>query len=136
MRTIDPLLVQPAINELVSDVDAAEWLAKPGNIALIVNDGDIGLMERSFQGNDKVYSCHCIFQSRGKEALVSAKKLIDEIFDPCYNVHVLTTLTPDHRRDVKLLARRAGFKSQGIEELHGKLYELFIITKAQHDQHS
>lgn len=131
MRTIDVTKVKDAI-DFLSDgkVIPAEWIANPENIALENDLGDIGIFEYAFP-NKEIYSCHYYFKSRGRQAINSAKAFLDELFNTCYNIDVLMGLVPIERRDVKLTTRRLGFTSYGLEEIHGKEYELFILTKKE-----
>lgn len=132
MRTYDEKQIQQAIDQIKSGVSAADWIANPTNIALTNDAGDVALFEYGFP-TSKIYTGHYCFVSRGKNAVLAAKKLLDEIFNSCYNVRIMMGFVPDHRREVKWLSRQLGFKSQGTEELHDKLYEIFILTKEQHN---
>jgi hypothetical protein len=131
MRTYDALKVAIAIKHFLKTeekVDPIEWLSNPSNIVLENEQGDLALFEWS-SPISKVYSGHYYFKSRGRDAIKAAKGFLDELFNSCYNIHVLIGLVPVERKEVKWLTRRVGFTSHGLEEIHGQQYELFIITR-------
>ena len=133
MRIYDAAKVQPAIDHFLgpdNSVDAVEWLSHPEHIVLENDRGDLALFEYGFP-TKKIYSGHYYFKSRGRQAIEAARGFLDELFNSCYNVHVLMGLVPVERKDVRWLTRRVGFSSHGFEEVHGKEYELFIITKKE-----
>lgn len=133
MRIWDAVKIDAAINTLLKDneqVDAIDWLSDPVNIALENEQGDIALFEYGLP-HKKIYSGHYIFKSRGKAAIQAARDFLDEIFNSCYNISIVMGLTPVEYRAAKWLTRRIGFTSYGIEEIRGKQYELFILTKKE-----
>lgn len=131
MRTWDAVKIGRAIKHFLNteeQVDPIEWLSKPSNIVLENSRGDLGLFEHAF-ANKTVYSAHYFFKSRGREALTSAHEILDELFNSCYNIGIIMGLTPLHRRAARWFNRQIGCKSHGTEEIGGKEYELFILTK-------
>lgn len=132
MRIWDAVKIDYAMNCLVDDnlVDPIEWLADPVNIALENDLGDIALFEYGLP-HHKVYSGHYIFKSRGRKAIEAARLFLDEIFNSCYNINIVMGLTPVEYKAARWLTRQIGFTSYGIEELHNKDYELFILTKKE-----
>lgn len=111
-------------------VDPIDWIADPENIALINDRGDMALFER---GIKHVYTGHYFFKSRGRKAIESATAFLDELFNSCYNIKVLTGLVPLGHLGARWLSRQVGFKSYGIEYINNKPYEMFIITKKEFD---
>lgn len=133
MRTYDPVIVQPAIDHFLKDnsnrADLNEWLSKEYNIALVNEVRDLAVFERTKPG---IYRGHYFFQSRGRKAITAGKDFLDEIFDPCYNIKVITGLTPISNLAARWLSRQIGFKSNGIIKLFNNPYELFILTDKDH----
>lgn len=133
MRTWDAIKIGQAIECFLHTdtiVDPIEWLSDQNNLVLENDRGDLGLMEYGIQAK-KVHSCHCYFKSRGRQAVKAAREFLDELFNTCYNVDILMTMTPIERREVRWFSRQAGFTSYGIQEARGKQYELFIVTKKE-----
>lgn len=133
MRTWNALKIGVVIGHLLKSddlVDPIEWLANPVNIALENSVGDLAIFEYAFP-TQKIYSGHYYFQSRGKQAIQSGRDFLDELFNTCYTINVLTGMVPVEHLGAKWITRRLGFTSHGIEEVHGKEYELFILTKKE-----
>lgn len=132
MRTYDTSIIEPAYRFLSKDVkdplSLEEWMAIPANIVLTNEHGDVALFEIGFKN---IYTGHYYFNSRGRQAIKAARDFLDELFNTCYNISVLLGLTPTHLRHASWLSRQVGFKSYGFEELNGKQYEVFIITKKE-----
>lgn len=111
-------------------VDPIDWLANPTNIVLENELGDMCLFEYAF--TDKtVYSGHYFFKSRGRQAIVSSRNFLDELFNSGYNVNVLLGMVPLTNKAARWITRQIGFKSYGYEEVRGTEYELFIMTKKE-----
>lgn len=133
MQIWDATKITEAISFLsknTNTVDPVEWLANPTNIALENSHGDIALFEYGLP-QKKIYSGHYFFKSRGKQAIQVAREFLDEIFNSCYNIHVVIGLVPIERKAARWITRRLGFTSYGIEEIRGKEYELFILTQKE-----
>lgn len=131
MRTYDLTKIAPAIEVIGGDkVDPVEWLANPTNIALENEYGDIALFEYGLP-HRQIYSGHYIFKSRGRQAIDRARDFLDEIFNTCYNICIMIGLVPIENRAARWLTRQVGFTSYGIEEIHNKEYELFILTQKE-----
>jgi hypothetical protein len=131
MRIWDAIKVAHAMSQINGEhVDPIEWLANPVNIALENEHGDLALFEYGLP-QKQVYSGHYIFKSRGRQAINAARDFLDEIFNSCYNISILMGLTPKENRAASWISRRVGFTSYGFEEIHGKEYELFILTKKE-----
>lgn len=131
MRIFDANKASVAISSLLKDenrCDPVEWIANTKNICLQNANGDLALFE---YGMPKVMTGHYFFQSRGKKALEAGHAFLDEIFNPCYNIEVITGLTPLTNLGARWFSRRLGFKSQGAVTVRGKSYEMFIMTKKE-----
>ncbi len=120
--------IAQAINQspLNRGLDGETWLSTPGNVAILlpVKD-DITLFD--YEG-DGIYEVHFLFQSRGKEALRSAREAITRIFDE-HGASMIFGMAPECRPDVRLFARWLGMKSRGLRyTVHG-FCELFILPK-------
>lgn len=130
MRTWNVMKVGEAIQYLSKDIDPIDWLADPTNIALENEQGDLALFEYAFK-DKPIYSGHYYFKSRGRQAIVSARDFLDELFDPCYNISIVMGLVPLKNKAARWLTRQVGFTSYGTEEIHEKEYEIFILTKKE-----
>lgn len=132
VRTWDASLIAPAIKHFLNSddlVDPIEWVSNPVNIVLINAHGDMALFEYGIK--DK-YSGHYFFKSRGRAAILAAKEFLDELFNTCYNIHILTGLVPIKHLGARWLSRQLGFKSYGvITYIDNKHYEMFILTKKE-----
>lgn len=102
------------------------WLSRPGNIPITFENGDVALFDDE---GDRTYEVHFLFVSRGRKAVEHAK-LAFEIMFTQHDAALIFGLVPDFRRDVKLLARWAGGKSQGIRQTPEGPVELFVLSKA------
>lgn len=132
MRTWDAHLIAPAIKHFLKTedkVDPITWLSNPDNIVLINDLGDIALFEK---GVKHIYTGHYYFKSRGRQALNSGKEFLDELFNTCYNISIVTGLTPIELLGARWLTRQLGFSSHGVVTyIDNKHYELFILTKEE-----
>jgi hypothetical protein len=132
VRTWDARHVAEAIEFYIgksNDIDPIVWISDQRNIALTNEDGDLALFEFAKVG---VCGAHYWFKTRGKVALANAHKLLDEIFDPCYNIQVITGMTPLTNLAARWMTRRLGFTSHGHINARGKHMELFILTKREY----
>lgn len=132
MRIWDAVKIDKAISHFlkIDKIDAIEWLSDPANIVLENDREDLAIFEYGFP-NHKVYSGHYYFKSRGRQAIDAAHDFLDELFNSCYNISVLTGLVPVEHPAARWLTRKVGFKSYGFEEINDKQYELFILTKKE-----
>lgn len=133
MRIWNAIKIGSAIETLLADgevVDPIEWLADQTHIVLENEHGDLALFEYALV-NKKIYSGHYFFKSRGKHAIEAAKGFLDELFNTCYNIHVVMGLVPKDNKAARWISRRLGFTSYGFDEIHGTEYELFILTKKE-----
>lgn len=130
MRIWDAVKIADAIAVIGGQIDPIEWLANPTNIVLENEEGDLALFEYGLP-NRKIYSGHYIFRSRGRQAISRARDFLDEIFNSCYNIPIMIGLVPVEHKAARWLTRRVGFTSYGIEEIHNKEYELFILTQKE-----
>jgi len=127
-RTHDASVAGEALRSFSPDVDVSEWMSDPNNIVLTNSNGDLAIFEIGFKN---VYTGHYYFKSRGRQAITAAREFLDEIFNKCYNIHVVLGMTPIGNKPARWISRQVGFKSYGTEELNGKEYEVFIITKKE-----
>lgn len=128
-------LIQKAIDTapLNRGLKGVDWLARPGNIPITFDNGDVALFD--FEG-EGVYQVHFLFQSRGRKAIEHARESFRIMFTE-HNCTLIFGLVPDFRRDVKMLARWAGGRYAGLryvpEDDHGKMAfcELYVLSHAQ-----
>ena len=102
------------------------WLANDRNVPIVFGNGDIALFDYEDEG---IYQVHFLFESRGRQAIAHAKQAFDQLFIN-HNATLIFGLVPDFRRDVKLLARWAGGKSQGLRQTSEGPCELFVLSNA------
>lgn len=105
-------------------LSGAAWLASPGNIPIIFDNGDIALFDDAGDGS---YEVHFLFESRGRTAIKHARESFRRMFIN-HGASLIFGMVPDHRRDVKLLARWAGGKSVGKRVTPNGLCELFVLS--------
>lgn len=129
-RIYDVDKVEPAIKCFLQDnaskIDTKAWLADPKHIVLENEDGDLALFE---PGIKHIYSGHYFFKSRGREAITAGTAFLDNLFNTCYNIDILTGLVPLQHLGARWLTRRLGFTANGVINYEDKHYELFILTK-------
>lgn len=107
-------------------LDGRAWLSDTGNIPITFDNGDIVLFDDEGEG---IYQIHVLFKSRGREAIVSVKEAFRRMFLD-RGAQMIMGLVPDFRRDVKMLARWSGMKSQGLRYTSEGPCELFVLSKA------
>ncbi len=107
-------------------LSGAAWLANDRNVPIVFDNGDIALFDYEDEG---IYQVHFLFESRGRQAIAHAKQAFDQLFIN-HSATLIFGLVPDFRRDVKLLARWAGGKSQGIRQTSEGPCELFVLSNA------
>lgn len=111
----------------------ADWLARPGNVPIVFDNGDVALFDH--EGGD-TYQVHFLFKSRGRKAIEHARESFRRMFVD-HGCGLIFGMVPDFRRDVKMLARWAGGRSVGIRYasegpgLPDAKFELFVLSKAQ-----
>lgn len=129
MRTYDPKLIREAINYLLKhdDTDIDTWVANPANIALLNDKGDLALFEPS----PGAYSGHYYFKSRGKQAIISGRELLNELFNTEYNIHVLIGLVPIKHLGARWMTKKLGFTPNGVVKIKDNPYEMFILTRKE-----
>ncbi len=105
----------------------ADWLARPGNVPVTFDNGDVVLFDDE---GDGIYSIHVLFNGRGRAAIDHAREAISRMFAE-RGATLIMGMVPTFRRDVKLLARWTGMRSVGIRSTpHGDC-ELFVLSRAQ-----
>ncbi len=107
-------------------LSGAAWLANDRNVPIVFENGDIALFDYEDEGT---YQVHFLFESRGRQAVEHAKQSFADMFTK-HGASLIFGLVPDFRRDVKLLARWAGGRSQGIRQTSEGPCELFVLSKA------
>lgn len=111
----------------------ADWLARPGNIPITFDNGDVVLFDNEGHG---FYSIHVLFKGRGRTAIDHAREAIRRMFVD-HGATLIMGMVPDFRRDVKLLARWTGMRSAGARYasegpgLPDVKFELFVLSKFQ-----
>jgi len=105
-------------------LEGVEWVSDPRNIP-IVEDDDIALFDFEQSG---VYQVHFLYKSRGKAAINFTKEAFKRMFED-HGASMIFGLVPDHRRDVKLMARWTGGKYVGKRMTDEGLCEVFVLSK-------
>ena len=129
-RCYDTKLVTEAVNFLLKhdEVDVEQWLANPDNIVLVNDQGDMALFEK---GVKHIYTGHYYFKSKGRKAIEAGKNFLDNLFNTCYNINILTGLVPLTHLSARWMTRQLGFTSHGVVHIDNKHYEMFIISKKE-----
>lgn len=107
-------------------LSGATWLSRPGNVPITFENGDIALFDDE---GDRIYEVHFLFVSRGRQAIEHAKRAFEIMFTE-HNAELIFGHVPDFRRDVKMLARWVGGKSQGLRQTADGPVELFVLSNA------
>jgi hypothetical protein len=120
-------IVEDAIDRatLNRGLRGADWLANQANIPCVFDNGDVALFDHEGEHD---YEVHFLFTSGGRLAIDHARESFRFMFEQ-HGAELIFGLVPDHRRDVKLLARWAGGKSAGIRPTPDGDCELFVLSK-------
>lgn len=125
-RSTDVEQVNALLGRDFPGVDSTELLANPLNICLI-EDGNGAVFAWRGPG---IYEIHLFFTARGREAL----KLFDSmlgIVQSAWGGRFFWALVPMESRNVRMFARLAGFKSDGILETQHGPNELFVSENVE-----
>lgn len=107
-------------------LNGADWVADPRNVAVIEDERDIVLFDYEGPG---IFQIHVLFSSsRGRGAVERIKRALRGMIRD-HRAEVIFGLVPDHRRDVKMMARWVGMKSHGERANDCGVCELFIFRK-------
>ena len=113
----------PELTEAFSIYDYEPY----GHNISVLDGNDLMLFEYSSKG---IYTGHYFFQSRGREAISQAKKIISKVFER-KDVYALKGLTPLSQKGARWLTRQLGATSFGeVLTEHGPC-EFFLMTKEQ-----
>lgn len=102
-----------------------DWLARPGNIPITFDNGNVVLFDDE---GDGAYQVHFLFPCRGAKAIDQIREAFKTMFTE-HGASLIFGLVPDFRRDVKLLARWVGGKSSGMRSTSEGPCELFVLSK-------
>lgn len=127
MASLPRHLIADAIDTapLNRGLKGVEWLARPGNIPITFDNGDVALFDDEGDGQ---YEVHFLFVCRGAKAIDHARESFKIMFEE-HNAKLIFGLVPIFRRDVKLLARWVGGKSAGVRPTSEGQCELFVLSK-------
>lgn len=107
-------------------LSGAAWMARPGNVHITFDNGDVALFDDE---GDGTFEVHFLFESRGRQAIQHAQESFRRMFVD-HGAKLIFGLVPDFRRDVKLLARWAGGRSVGKRATSNGVCELFVLSNA------
>lgn len=107
-------------------LSGAAWVARPGNVPITFDNGDVALFDDE---GDGTFEVHFLFESRGRQAIQHAQESFRRMFTD-HGAKLIFGLVPDFRRDVKLLARWAGGRSVGKRATSNGVCELFVLSNA------
>lgn len=112
----------------------ADWLARPGNVAITFDGGDVILFDDE---GDGTFQVHVLLRSRGREAIARVREAFRRMFVD-HDCSLIFGMVPAGRGDVKMMARWTGMRSAGARyasEIFGgpadTKYELFVLSKIQ-----
>lgn len=112
----------PTLKGFLDDMEA--WVKVDKNIALKEGD-DFGLFTYELPG---VYAGHYFFKSRGKAAISTAFRMLEEIFSD-YGAKVIIGFTPVENRAAVWTSRHLGFTDHGEVVINNKPFHLFILGR-------
>lgn len=108
-----------------------DWLANSDNICLTDGHGNFSLFERELP---YLVSGHLFFkESKGKDAVILAKQMLEEVFTGPYSIRIVRGLTPLQKLGARWVAKKIGFVSHGVVQTIVGPCELFILS---HDEWS
>lgn len=125
-RTTDVELVNKLLGRDSPGVDSTELLANPLNVCVI--EGESGAFF-AWRGPG-IYEIHLFYQARGKEALRLFDSMLG-IIQSAYGGRFFWALVPVESRHVRMFARLAGFRSDGILETQHGPNELFVSENVE-----
>lgn len=132
-RTFDTEAVAAALVQCKDDLIGCPiepWLLVKENIALRDEHGNISLFEHR---QDRVYTGHYFFLSRGKAAVSAAEDMLHEIFSDSSPVHIIIGTTPLDKKGALWMSRHLGFNDYGIEDIDGRPHQIFIMSKKDYN---
>lgn len=106
-------------------IDFKEWM-EGDNIALIDDDGNIGLFEKNYPG---VFTAHYLFlpSCRGRKAINLSIQMLREIFTN-HGAKTIRGVTPLSNMAARWITRQLGFTSHGVCTFLQGPCELFTLT--------
>lgn len=120
-KLIDATSPYPEINP--PDYDFEGWLANQDNI-MLVEGKNVGLLSWEYDG---VYTGHYFFNSKGKNHLDLARRMVLEAIIN-HGARLFRGLTPTYNRKALIFNRKLGMKSHGVLETNTGPHELFTMT--------
>lgn len=121
-------IIAKAIDEspLNRGLRGADWVADQRNFA-VVEGADMVIFDFD---SDGVYDVHVFLKSRGRKAVQVIRQAFGVAFGR-YGVRLLLGMVPDHRRDVKMMARWCGMKPFAKYSYGGDRVEAFGIAREE-----
>ncbi len=120
-ETVNAILNAPTVRPTIGgagDLDISDLLADQRNICLINEHGGMMFAWRG----PGVFEVHCFFLARGKQAIASAKDMLELMAGA-----LLWAPAPEARKDVRWFARKVGFLSHGLMDTPEGRCELFVM---------
>lgn len=107
-------------------LDGADWLAHPGNVVAMVDDG-FALFDYIGGG---LYAIHLFLQSRGKDAVIDVRKITETMFRN--GVKVIVGHVPVINRRAAVIGQMAGYHYAGrMESPYGDVL-VYLIAPELH----
>jgi hypothetical protein len=130
-KTFDTAFIQDKIDnsgiECLDDFNLESWLGTDYNLALVSSTGDVALFEFIPESNG-TFIGHYLFETRGKEALVSAQQFLRMMF-MLYGADMIVGMVPVEKKNVCLFTKWLGFTDDGVvDTLNGKA-KLFTLER-------
>jgi hypothetical protein len=101
-----------------------DWVSDSRNVAIVEGE-DIVLFDYESPG---VFQIHVLLSSRGRGARECIKRALYRVFRD-HAAELVFGMVPDFRRDVKMMARMVGMKSQGKRITREGICELFVLRR-------
>lgn len=100
-----------------------EWLNTKGNVACVSGE-DVVLFDYEGEGT---YEGHVLMKSRGRDALETARKALNHIFEQ-HEAVLVFALVPLFRKDANIFVRWLGMNYQGDQETSEGPCALFTLS--------
>lgn len=123
LRTMSPYLP-------IEGLEPSSWLENEFNVALTDEKENLALFERQWR-LPRTVTGHYFFNSRGREALSTAKEMLREVFTGPYLIETVVGLTPTDHKGALWMNKQLGFRSHGIIETEAGPHEFVLLTKTE-----
>jgi hypothetical protein len=129
-RSYNADALRAARGEYVFAADDDAWVANTKNV-MYEKGPDVGLATYDYPG---LYTVHWFFKSKGKQALVSAAEMLNDLFTN-YGAKAVRGVIHMDNKPSRFLAKYVGFEKISVEEFLDGPNELMLLYKDRFYQH-